>query len=383
MESPHPIIQIIISLIILLLMGYVAYNIYLIELKHMFKGNNDIRKEVDILTGIYDYSFTEAKYNTVNKSHQYFIDIAPSINQEGGAEYSYNFWLYVDQNKITKLKEEGNSDSLENKKDIVLFFKGEKKFYYNDNGNFNCNYNTETGSGGSSSGKYVNLITKNPLVRINSDGTSLAIDYNNILSPDSYQNNSLYKKCNTLNKVDDWNEKNKNMLGIYDITFNNKWFMVTIVMKEVADNNNILTKNRAICKLYINGMLIFESKAETIYRGGESFDNIYSATLKQNKSPFYINPIFDEVETDKKGNIPFFNISKSIYGESNDKRDIGNILKIADLKYYNYAISLDMITTIYRSGFTKEIVTTPTVTKVAKHYLLSQYELDNNTVKEL
>jgi len=381
MESPHPIIQIIISLIILLLMGYVAYNIYLIELKHMFKGNNDIRKEVDILTGIYDYSLTEAKYNTVNKSHQYFIDIAPSINQEGGAEYSYNFWLYVDQNKITKLKEEeGNS---ENKKDIVLFFKGEKKFYYNDNGNYNCNYNTETGSGGGR-GKYVNLITKNPLVRINSDGTSLAIDYNNILSPDSYQNNSLYKKCNTLNKVDDWNEKNKNMLGIYDITFNNKWFMVTIVMKEVADNNNILTKNRAICKLYINGMLIFESKAETIYGGGGSSDNIYSATLKQNKSPFYINPIFDEdVGVDKKGNIPFFNISKSIYGESNDKRDIGNILKIADLKYYNYAISLDMITTIYRSGFTKEIVTAPTVTKVAKHYLLSQYELDNNTVKEL
>ena len=75
-------------------MGYVAYNIYLIELKHMFKGNNDIRKEVDILKGIYDYSLAEAKYNTVNKSHEYFIDIAPSINQEGGAEYSYNFWCW-------------------------------------------------------------------------------------------------------------------------------------------------------------------------------------------------------------------------------------------------------------------------------------------------
>ena len=80
---------------------------------------------------------------------------------------------------------------------------------------------------------------------------------------------------------------------------------------------------------------------------------------------------------------PFFNISKSNYASSDDKRQIGNILKIADLKYFNYAISLDMITNIYRSGFTKEIVTSPTVTKPAKHYLLSQYELDNNTVKEL
>ena len=31
------------------------------------------------------------------------------------------------------------------------------------------------------------------------------------------------------------------MIGIYDIEFSNKWFMVSIVMKEVADNNNILT----------------------------------------------------------------------------------------------------------------------------------------------
>lgn len=355
-------------------MGYVAYNIYLIELKHMFKGNNDIRKEVDILKGIYDYSLTEAKYNTINKSHEYFIDISPSVNQEGGAEYSYNFWLYVDQNKIAKLKPEGSNDSLENKKDIVLFFKGEKKFYFNNNGNYNCNYKNGE--------NYINLITKNPLVRINSDGTSLAIDYNNILSPDSYQNNSLYKKCDTMNSVNDWNEKNKNMLGIYDITFNNKWFMVTIVIKEVADNNNILTKNRAICKLYINGVLIFESKAETIYGNTANYDNIYSATLKNNKSPFYINPLFNEenLETDK---LPFFNISKSKYDSSDDKRQIGNILKIADLKYFNYAISLDMITNIYRSGFTKEIVTSPTVTKPTKHYLLSQYELDNNTVKEL
>jgi hypothetical protein len=185
-----------------------------------------------------------------------------------------------------------------------------------------------------------------------------------------------------MNSVNDWNEKNKNMLGVYDITFNNKWFMVTVVIKEVADNNNILTKNRAICKLYINGMLIFESKAETIYGGSVSSDNIYSATLKNNKSPFYINPTFDD-EIGNPDKNPFFNISKSNYASSDDKRQIGNILKIADLKYFNYAISLDMITNIYRSGFTKEIVTSPTVTKLAKHYLLSQYELDNNTVKEL
>ena len=93
----NPVTQVIISLIILLLMGYVAYNIYLIELHHMFKGQNDIKKEVEIFNGILDfYQSKDIAYNTKNKAHEMYRDISPSINQEGGAEYSYNFWLYVE-----------------------------------------------------------------------------------------------------------------------------------------------------------------------------------------------------------------------------------------------------------------------------------------------
>jgi len=362
----HPITQIIISLIILLLMGYVAYNIYLIELRHMFKGNNDIRKETEIFNGILDYAQGELKFNTINKLHPYYIDMSPSINQQGGAEYSYNFWLYVDQNKLTRLKEK-NSDA-NNRKDIVLFYKGEKTFYSYKN-NYNCQYKNGT--------NYINLITKNPLVRINHDGTTMAIDYNNILSPDSYQNNSIYKPCEFQSPNLDWHEKNKNMLGIYDITFNNKWFMVTIVIKEVADNNNILTKNRALCRLYINGMLIFENKVETMYN-----DDIYSATIKHNKSPFYINPDFNVADN----NNPYFNIIKSDYINgtgTTDEREKLNILRVADLKYFNYAIDQDKITSIYRDGFRKDVVTIVTLMERKKHYVLSQYELDNNKIKEL
>ena len=367
----HPITQIIISLIILLLMGYVAYNIYLIELRHMFKGNNDIRKSTEIFTGILDYNLGEGMFNTINKLHPYYIEMSPSINQQGGAEYSYNFWLYVDQNKLTKLKE--SADAAPNKKDIVLFYKGEKIFYSNKN-NYNCQYKNGN--------NYINLITKNPLVRINYDGTSMAIDYNNILSPDSYQNNSIYKPCEFQSPNLDWHEKNKNMLGIYDITFNNKWFMVTIVIKEVADNNNILTKNRALCRLYINGMLIFENKVETMYN-----DDIYSATIKHNKSPFYVNPEFDygSSSVDVIKNIPYFNIRTAKYDNGTghfDERDKSNILRVADLTYFNYAIEQDKITSIYRDGFRKELVVIVKLTE-RKHYVLSQYELDNNKIKEL
>ncbi len=279
----NPVTQVIISLIILLLMGYVAYNIYLIELHHMFKGKNDIKKEIDIFTGIKDFGKNkDDMYNTKNKAHETYRDISPSMNQEGGAEYSYNFWLYVDQSRIQNLEND-------NKKDILLFLKGEKIFYYNNEYNYNCSFQTQTGK------KNPVLITKNPLVRLSHDGKNLAVDYNNILSPESYQNNSKYRRCEDVSNNNTWWERNRNMIGIYDIEFSNKWFMVSIVMKEVADNNNILTKNRAICRIYINGLLVFENKLETIYGSNQ---DIYSATFKNNNSPLYVNPVFIVKESD-------------------------------------------------------------------------------------
>ena len=77
------------------------------------------------------------------------------------------------------------------------------------------------------------------------------------------------------------------MLGIWDIEFSNKWFMVTIVMKEVADSNNVLAYNRASCKMYVNGVKLLDKKVETKY-----VNNVYSATFKNNSSPLYVNPVF-------------------------------------------------------------------------------------------
>ena len=105
MLENYPLVQVIIALIILLLMGYIGYNIYLIELQNMFQGENDLRKEVVILSGVYDYSNSEVKYNTSDKSNITFKDIKPSINQEGGAEYSYNFWINIDQEVLKEMRD--------------------------------------------------------------------------------------------------------------------------------------------------------------------------------------------------------------------------------------------------------------------------------------
>jgi hypothetical protein len=350
MLENYPLVQVIISLIILLLMGYIGYNIYLIELQNMFQGENDIRKEIVILNGTYDFSNSEVKYDTADKSEISYKNIKPSINQEGGAEYSYNFWLNIDQEVLTKMRDS-------NKKDVVLFLKGEKNLYYNSKSNFNC-ANTAVANNPV-------ILTKNPLVRLSGDGRKIAIEYNNIYNTDSYQHGSSYKNCSFIQSVNDWNKKNKNILGVYDIEFNKKWFMVTIVMKEVADSNNVLSLNRASCKMYINGVKLLDKKVETKY-----VNNIYSATFKNNTSPFYINPLINKDNIRDQIN-PYNRITK------------GNSLKIADVKYYNYAINDEMISSLHNKGFNTEVAVTTAVNKMTKYNMVTVDDMEYNKIKEL
>lgn len=346
-----PLIQVIISLIILLLMGYIGYNIYLIELQNMFQGESDIRKEVNVLSGTYDFSNSEVKYNTSDPTKLNFKDIKPSINQEGGAEYSYNFWLNVDQEELNNINSSAS-------KDIILFFKGEKNMYYNNMTNFNCANILTTNN--------PVILTKNPLVRLSGDGKRIAVEYNNIHNSDSYQHGSKYSSCSYVNSPTVWNNRNKNILGIYDIEFNNKWFMVTIVMKEVADTNNILSLNRASCKLYMNGVKLLDKKVETKYSGGR-----YSATFKNNPSHFYINPNIG-TEFIKKDLNPY------------NKVTVETALRMADVKYYNYAINDDMITSLYNKGFNMEVAVTTTIdNKLSKYNLVSVDEMEDNKIKAL
>jgi hypothetical protein len=351
MLENYPLVQVIISLIILLLMGYIGYNIYLIELQNMFQGENDIRKEVNILSGTYDFSNSEVKFNTSDPSELNYKNIKPSINQEGGAEYTYNFWLNIDQEKIV-------SPSNTPQKDIILFLKGEKNLYYNSRTNFNCANNLTQNN--------PIILTKNPLVRLSGDGKRIAVDYNNIYSSDSYQHGSKYNNCSYIDAGADWNNKNKNALGIYNIEFNNKWFMVTIVMREVADSNNILSLNRASCKMYVNGVKLLDKKVETKYA-----NNRYSATFRNNASHLYINPLIDNTIIKDTMN-PYKKVTT------------GTALRMADAKYYNYAINEEMITSLYNKGFNTEVAVTATVdNKLSKYNLVSVDEMEDNAIKVL
>jgi hypothetical protein len=348
----NPLIQVIVSLIILLFLGYFAYNIYLIEFEKMLKNQSDIRKEVDVIQGILDFNDKKnVKLETYNKAAQGYVDINPSINQEGGAEYSYNFWLYVDRDNIDKVF--GTAE----KKDIVLFLKGETKLYHSAK-NKNCGNRTLAQK------EHINIMIKNPLVKLKPDGTSIVIEYNNIYTPESYQDRSnLGIQCAEID-ANSWNSKHKNMLGIYNLDFNRKWFMVTLIMKEVADSNNVLMNNRASCKMYINGLNVLDKKVEVVYNGKS-----LSATFKSNKSPLHINPSLDDLKDPYK-----------VFGNRHIKTE--NAVKMADLKYFNYAIDEPKIAEIYSNGFSKKKANIVTAEE-ARYTMVTNAEMEKNEIKEL
>jgi len=357
-----PVQQIIISLIVLLLMGYVAYNIYLIELHNMFNGENDIKKEVDIIKGVFDFNANkEWNYNTSNKFHDTYLPIKPSMNQAGGAEYSYNFWLYVDKNELDNCNKE--------KKDIALLLKGEKHFYYNVN-NYNCS------ARGADETIIPTILTKNPLIRINHNGSKLAFDYNNILSPDSYQQGANYAngKCSLLQANSSWEAKNQNLLGIWDIPFDSKWFMVSIIIKEIADSANILSLNLSMCKIYLNGMLVFDDKVETTYND----EKPRAATQKDNKSPLYINPhLTDVISVDSNNSA----VTSQFFDTRKLEED--NVLKIGDIKYFNYAINDDIINGIFNKGLNKAKAVQEVDVVVDHNKMVPFYELEDSSIKQI
>ena len=80
-------------------MAFIGYSVYNREFIDGISLSNTNKKITKIFTGIFDYTdIKDIEIETYNKTDYSYLDINPSINQNGGAEYSYNFWLFFRPN---------------------------------------------------------------------------------------------------------------------------------------------------------------------------------------------------------------------------------------------------------------------------------------------
>lgn len=155
-------IQIVLAIFLILIMGFIAYSIFDREYVNSIKIFNTNKHDTVIFKGIYEFDNPMGIVETFNKDSPYYKDLNPSVNQNGGAEYSYNFWLYYN------IKDFNNNfiDNTNNKqKYIVLFYKGvHNKIPYNQ-----YKYSCDTVNNDLT--PKANIIVKNPLVKLSNDET--------------------------------------------------------------------------------------------------------------------------------------------------------------------------------------------------------------------
>lgn len=318
----YTILQIIFAIILIFFLLFIANLIYNYENMVTIRNSYTVRREVPVFDGIVDFSQqSDWAFNTFNKKSGSYKDLTPSINQNGGAEYTYNFWLYMDKARLAALT---SAD------DMILLLRGSKsKVPYKNEENCKIMQN------------YSDVLVKNPLIRIKSDGTSIIVEYNTVTNPDAYRENGK----NAINCSGSWMDKNRGMLGIYnlvDYVYDKKWFMYTVVLKEINPADDIMYKNKTSCKMYINGINVLDRIVESPYDGSYG-----SAAMKHNRGPLYVNP-GNLYATVKETENPF---SKNTGDDSS--------LMMANLTYLNYAATDAEVMQLFNRKFSKKVAYRP------------------------
>jgi hypothetical protein len=337
-------------------MAFISYSVYNREFINSISLSNTNKKITKIFTGIFDYSSIDnIDIETYDKNDFSYLDINPSINQNGGAEYSYNFWLFfrtvpgqntiqtidntiesilsTDYNNVSPFSKSGGSYKKTDKY-IVLFYKGENTpMITNIKNNYDCDTTSQIYD--------YPILVKNPLIKIKNDATEIIVEFNNINHPDTYNtvnNNNI--DCSEQNG-NGFKERNHNKFGIKDIDskYQEKFNMITVVFQEQSKSDDIFNNNKSNCKVYFNGELKSDKLSNTNSIENDEIKNFKSRVMKSNLSKLHINP--------SKIN------GKIIQQTLGDRITKIAPLQMSDLTYYNYALNNAEIKNLYKNGFNK------------------------------
>ena len=325
----YVLVQIIFALIIIILMGVLAYGIYNKNAQEVLLDlvkPKTVKIETPIIKGAFAYGKgNKGSFNTTNKGKGNYVNLSPSINQKGGAVYTYNFWLYI-PDKATP------SDQLNNTKTLVLFNRGSNQLikYKSD---YRCDTTTNPW-----------FLVKNPLVRLDftasSQVSAIIVEFNSIEHPDVFHSgaNTGDKEC-----TGDMITRDANLIGIKELErrtdLTNKWNMVTIMVSETSDENNVfVSSNQAVVKLYLNGYAYLNKDGELENK---------STAMKVNNSELHLGGS-DSLADATSGNPILSNLS----GKSAN-------IAISDLTYFNYTLTDKEVVNLFKKGCNKNTALIP------------------------
>ena len=344
-------IQVLLGILLVVLLLVIALYIYSLEaLKSLRKV---VKKKATKEGVVLIPSGGTMDVSTLN-GNQVVVPFA--VNQLGGAEMTFNFWLFKkaegDVYNTTTLwsdrigapnafrtlttglvvNESKTCDSGLHPNDIVLFLKGDPNVMVYPN---MCSTDDNTAQ------YKADVLVKCPLIKFDRTTDRLTVEFNTYDGPDAVQEQSDISFC-TLNSTSMWSTKTRYKFSVENLNkpeYQDRWFMVTVILSDTDPLGNQPLKNKVKCKIYINGDKKFESFAD-----GKLDKPINALSLlRQNQYPVFIAPRL----TFKNGSNspPTTNLLKA------------NGIYLGSSLYYNYAITEAEIGKLYQDKFDPTVST--------------------------
>ena len=347
--------QVIFAVALVIILFIIGFTIFNMEFLKAIQNSGMVKNKVEIFKGVKDFKQVSGEiYNTQDKTSGSYREIVPSYNQQAGAEYSYNFWLYIDKSQYADCKSSDSSisdpgfttSSLADKNQTILFMKGVPNMtsYKNICGN-----------------DKVDVMVKNPLVKLEQCGNNLTVEFNTMQNTDAINENSP----NVCGQNGSWRDANSHkitlsgmVLGDPDQRFDRKWNMVSIVIQDTFPSDPYPIRNKVRTRIYVNGLLELDRYVDGKLSMADKSDKT-PTVLKFNKGHLYINPEI-ALSNPTTGATP---ATFKTYRPTEDHK-----LMMADLNYYNYALSAGEIDELFTNGFEKAFAPTAGGDALEKSY---------------
>ena len=314
-------IQIILAIVVILILYIVT--LVVLNIDSLISTDNARvipRETIKIIDGYASVTdLNNKEYNTVTPLSQNFKKIGKSINTVGGAQFSYQFWLKI---------EDANEGLFKN---LVVLLKGDKRKY-------NLGYYHEMPAA-AANGQTHTLVKKLE--------SQYAVAEPLIQFTDSYRD--LKVRINTSkNPIVDIDIKMNQIVGpgrqnLLSLLALKSWYMFTFVF---VDNFAVAqsAENGIRFMMYVNDVPYVEQNANTM-------PDLAGNTLKQNDGSLYI--------------LPNTNVG-------------GEFLKLGNIKYSNYALSHEDVIKNFKAGPPNHPMVSPDTHGNQPSYISALNKIDIN-----
>lgn len=296
----HIVVQVVAGVLVV----YAVYRLSLWVLKKDrlvvdARNNFDPRLETTIVDGYAPTDLlADRTFDTINPRARSFKSLQRSFNRKGGAQYSYSFWIHL---KDTSSKNVANK---------VILMRGDRQRYtFTRKPSLVVTANDPDSKilkAGEDTTQYAfnEVLVKGPLIRFGEDYKSLVVEFNTLDNPNEKV------EIRSFDSASDDPGLRHNVLKLID----NAWVLFTFTFEDSVAINDF--EDGIIVRFYVNDFLYNVSKVRS--------------TLYQNNGSFYLLPTWNG--QGGAGGMPL--------------RDA----RIANLKYFNYALSSPAVKELYEAG---------------------------------